>query len=205
MEFLDPSAPPVTDARKAIRRGDVAALESIVAAMPALATARIGDPEGYGTLLHDLADSPGHVPNGPASLRVLLAAGADIDAHRAGGHQETPLHYAASNDDVELVEALLDAGADIEAYGSVSTVERRCSTPALSVSGTPPGGSSNAAQSLTTSPSQVWGCSTSSRRCLLLIGQRLSGSASCSRRLSWRAAPHRRVPARPRCTDQPHP
>jgi ankyrin repeat protein len=33
--------------------------------------------------------------------------------------QETPLHWAASNDDVELVDALLDHGAGVEAPGSV--------------------------------------------------------------------------------------
>jgi hypothetical protein len=119
MEFLDPAAPPAIEARRAIRRGDLATLAAMVASLPALATSRIGDSERSRTLVHDLADSPGHVPNGPTSLRLLLDAGADVDAHCAGGHQETALHYAASNDDVELVDALLDAGADIEAYGSV--------------------------------------------------------------------------------------
>jgi hypothetical protein len=36
-----------------------------------------------------------------------------------GSHDETPLHWAASSDDVEVLDALLDAGADIEAAGGV--------------------------------------------------------------------------------------
>jgi uncharacterized protein len=36
-----------------------------------------------------------------------------------GPHDETPLHWAASSDDVEAVDALLDAGADIDAPGAV--------------------------------------------------------------------------------------
>jgi len=50
---------------------------------------------------------------------ALVEAGADLNAHAAGmWHHETPLHWAASNDDVELIDALLDAGADIEHPGS---------------------------------------------------------------------------------------
>jgi ankyrin repeat protein len=33
-------------------------------------------------------------------------------------HRETPLHWAASNDDLALIDALLDAGADVERAGS---------------------------------------------------------------------------------------
>src|SRR5262249_57303167 len=36
-----------------------------------------------------------------------------------GRHTETPLHWAASSDDVEVLDALLDRGADIEASGAV--------------------------------------------------------------------------------------
>ena len=50
---------------------------------------------------------------------MLRRAGADPDAPFIGGHSETPLHWAASNDDVELIDALLEAGANLEAPGSV--------------------------------------------------------------------------------------
>jgi ankyrin repeat protein len=53
-------------------------------------------------------------------VAALVAAGADVNAPFAGGpHVETPLHSAASNDDVALIDALLDAGANLEARGAV--------------------------------------------------------------------------------------
>jgi ankyrin repeat protein len=43
-----------------------------------------------------------------------------VNAHsRFSSHTETPLHWAASSDDVAALDALLDAGADIEAPGAV--------------------------------------------------------------------------------------
>jgi ankyrin repeat protein len=36
-----------------------------------------------------------------------------------GAHAERPLHWAASSDDVEVLDALVEGGADIEAPGSV--------------------------------------------------------------------------------------
>lgn len=111
---------------EAIRSGDVSALERRLGAQPELAGARIVDGSGVGrTLLHVAVDWPGHRANGPRIVAVLAAAGADVNApveHPPGtGSPETPLHWAASNDDVEMVDALLDAGADIEAPGAVFT------------------------------------------------------------------------------------
>ena len=49
---------------------------------------------------------------------MLVEFGADVNAPFGGPqHDETPLHWAASSDDVVMVDALLDAGADIEARG----------------------------------------------------------------------------------------
>lgn len=42
--------------------------------------------------------------------RMLIAAGADVDARQAGGF--TPLHEAAQSGDPEMVELFLSAGAD---------------------------------------------------------------------------------------------
>jgi hypothetical protein len=50
---------------------------------------------------------------------MLIEAGADVDARFRGPHAETPLHWAASSNDVEVLDALLDAGADIDADGGV--------------------------------------------------------------------------------------
>ena len=106
----------------AIRTGDVPALTRLLAVNPGLATARLGDddPDGMSrTLLHVATDWPGHFPNGPATVAALVQAGADVNARFRGPHGETPLHWAASSDDVAVLDALLDAGADIEAPGAV--------------------------------------------------------------------------------------
>jgi uncharacterized protein len=106
----------------AIRAGDVAALRRLLAENPWLATARLGDDDPGGmsrTLLHAATEWPGHFPDVAATIAVLVAAGANVDARFRGPHEETPLHWAASSDDVEALDALLDAGADIEAPGAV--------------------------------------------------------------------------------------
>jgi uncharacterized protein len=107
---------------EAIHNGDVPTLKRLLNENPGLATARLGDddPDGMSrTLLHVATDWPGHFPNSAATVGVLIEAGADVNARFRGPHAETPLHWAASSDDVEVLDALLDAGADIEAPGGV--------------------------------------------------------------------------------------
>jgi ankyrin repeat protein len=99
---------------EAIRRGDLDALNRLLGDDPGLATARIGTR----SLLHVVADWPGHFPNGAAVVSALIAAGADPSAPGTGNSPETPLHWAASSDDVEVLDALIDGGADIEAPGA---------------------------------------------------------------------------------------
>lgn len=72
-----------------------------------------------GPLLHIATDYPGNFANGPEIARLLVAAGADVNARLLGPHAETPLHWAASTDDTVMIDALLDLGADLEAPGSV--------------------------------------------------------------------------------------
>ena len=102
-----------------IRSGAAAALERLLDDHPGLARSRIAAGAQARTLLHVVCDWPGNVPEAAAKIRALVAAGADVDARFVGPHTETPLHWAASSDDVEALDALLDAGADIEAGGAV--------------------------------------------------------------------------------------
>jgi hypothetical protein len=107
-----------------IQGGDVARLKELLAEHPGIAKLRVEAVScqpgpGVRTLLHIATDWPGNLPNAVATVKCLLAAGADIDGPFIGRHSETALHWTASNDDVDLLDTLLDAGADIEAGGGV--------------------------------------------------------------------------------------
>jgi ankyrin repeat protein len=115
---LDENDPVAAALVQAIRGGDLAALERLLASHPGRAAARIGQPGKTRTPLHVATDWPGYFPDGPAVARILLQAGADPNARTEGGTApETPLHWAASSDDVDVADVLIDGGADIEAPG----------------------------------------------------------------------------------------
>jgi uncharacterized protein len=104
---------------EAIRTGDVGRLGQLLADDAGLATARIRDDDGsIRTLAHIATDWPGHFPGVARTIRLLAEAGAPIDDQSHPG-TETPLHWAASSDDVEAIDALIESGADIDAPGAV--------------------------------------------------------------------------------------
>jgi ankyrin repeat protein len=113
----------IVDAITAIRTGDLATLQRLLTDNPGLAASRLGGIAKGRTPLHVVADWPGYFPNGPQVVRMLIEAGADPNAR--GSDQpgsETPLHWAASSDDVDVACALIDGGANVEAPdGSIGT------------------------------------------------------------------------------------
>ena len=122
MLYISTNAPIAIAAIEAIHTGDLPALKRLLADNPGLATARLGadDPCGMSrTLLHVATDWPGHFPNVAATIAALIEAGAEVNARFTGPHTETPLHWAASSNDVDALDALIDRSADIEAPGGV--------------------------------------------------------------------------------------
>jgi ankyrin repeat protein len=120
--------PLAVELRLAVHGGDVSAVQRLLRDDPWLVSAKLAGRGGTATALHLVTDWPGYFPNGPEIVRVLIDAGADPNAlttsqgTEPGPGSETPLHYAASSDDVDVAEALIDAGADIEVPdGSIGT------------------------------------------------------------------------------------
>ena len=113
--------PLATSVVNAIRSGDTGTLARLIRDNPDLPSARLdcGDGKMSRTLLHIVTDWPGHFPNCGATIALLVNAGAEVNARFIGRHTETPLHWAASSDDIEALDALLDAGANIETPGAV--------------------------------------------------------------------------------------
>jgi ankyrin repeat protein len=102
---------------RAVRGGDAGEIGGLLAQEPRLARARLVDRGGFRTPLHLVADWPGYFPNGPQIVGLLIRGGADPSAREPGRCDETPLHWAASSDDVDVAAALIDGGADIDVPG----------------------------------------------------------------------------------------
>ena len=110
----------------AIHVGDVASVARLLASDGELASASLGNGRGGQTPLHVVAGWPGYYPNGPEITLLLIRSGAAVDARTTGPDPaetgETPLHWVASNDDVDVARVLVDGGADLEAPdGSIGT------------------------------------------------------------------------------------
>lgn len=106
----------------AIHSGDIDSVRRIVADAPQFASGPLGGPFKTRTALHVVSDWPGYFPNGPQIVRLLISAGADPNYRDPEPGSETPLHWAASSDDVDVAAALIDGGADIEVPdGSIGT------------------------------------------------------------------------------------
>jgi uncharacterized protein len=68
----------------AIQSGDFETLQQYLRDNPDLAMARVVDRRGVSrTLLHIVADWPGHFPNRSHTVAILVAAGADVNARVA--------------------------------------------------------------------------------------------------------------------------
>jgi ankyrin repeat protein len=123
------AAPIAVELLIAVHGGDVDLASRLLSENPELARAKFAARGGTGTALHFVTDWPGYFPNGPKIVHLLIDAGADPNALTTGGGSatpgpgsETPLHYAASSDDVDVATALVDRGADLETPdGSIGT------------------------------------------------------------------------------------
>ncbi len=109
------------DLTRAIVVGDLDRIDELLAEDPTLATATLpGNPR---SMLHHATDWPGHRPRVAETIARLVDAGADPDRAMPpsddGLVAETPLHWAASSNDVEAIDALLATGATVDMLGGV--------------------------------------------------------------------------------------
>lgn len=97
---------------KAVKAGDLAAFKRLIAEDPSLATSRSS--KSHPTLLQCVALDGKDKPNNVAMAEILIDAGAEINE---------PLVSAASINNREVAELLLDRGAVIEGTGSWTPLE----------------------------------------------------------------------------------
>lgn len=105
----------------AVHFGQLDILRRLLSERPELASVGMVGPQGldggWRTPLHVATDWPGYFPSAPASAQLLLEAGADPNLDSGGRFRETPLHWAASNDDADVARVLIDGGARLDTPG----------------------------------------------------------------------------------------
>ena len=108
---MDPQFQPFMDAAY---KGDLATFEALLSGQPALAAA--ASSAGHPSLFQFIAvdGGLGKIPNAVAFARVLIAAGAPMEA---------PFVAAASVNARDLVELMLDAGVSVEAGAPWTALE----------------------------------------------------------------------------------
>jgi hypothetical protein len=110
--------------RDILNRRDLSRLTRLLAEHPELATENMqhwadrqcGEPLGYILMLrfnHDRLGLPADLPGTGAIAKALIGAGAPVNGRP--GDKETPLITAASAGDADVVQALIEAGADLDA------------------------------------------------------------------------------------------
>ena len=87
---------------------DVGTIEVVRWMLSKQVNLRFRDDEGY-TVLHSAIDRD--VGNRHEVIRLLIAAGADVNAH--GTQDWTPAHMAAVRNDIESLRIFVESGADL--------------------------------------------------------------------------------------------
>jgi hypothetical protein len=113
--------PVAVELTSAIHGGDLDTVRRLLAERPELASVhmigRKGIEGGWRTPLHAAADWPGYFPAAPTTVAILIEAGADPNDDTGGDRPETPMHWAASNDDLDVAVGLIEGGADLDRPG----------------------------------------------------------------------------------------
>jgi hypothetical protein len=141
MLTLDASEPLARAITDAIQTGNLDELKNLLGGRPELARATIVRRNRCGeqsrSLLHIATDYPGHFPNAEDTVRVLIAAGADVDARFSGAHGETPLHGRLAATMSASSMRCSRAAPTSRPTARSSTATRRSPTLSPSGSGTP--------------------------------------------------------------------
>ena len=141
LQSNDPVAMAVVSA---VQKGDVDGLKRLLTVPSDLVKARIVDASGTArSLLHVAADWPGHFANGAQTVTTLVAAGADVNASMSSAqpkHAETPLHWAASSNDIAVLDALPTEEPTSRPQEPSSPTDPRCRMQLCSRSGMLPEG-----------------------------------------------------------------